>query len=149
VDHKSVQICQLQLAFRNSVDCVESTQVGLKSAESTLAAAASLLRKLTGEKSSWTAQAREHEHALATLPACAAVAAAFITYASCESEAIRLDLLSSWSEIDGLELPLGFSLQGFLSSESELLQWKEEGLQGDQVSCSPSQAACKVSFDSV
>lgn len=108
-------------------------QMGLRAAEATLAAAASLLSKLTGEKASWTAQSQEHNTALQTLPACAAVAAAFMTYAASEAEAVRLELLREWRGLEGLQLPADFSFQGFLSTESELLQWKAEGLQGDQV----------------
>lgn len=107
-------------------------QMSLRSAESTLAAAGSLLGKLNGEKVSWTSQSEEHAQALKTLPACAAVAAAFMTYTSCESEPIRQGMMHSWMLLDSLQLPVNFSFQTFLSSESELLQWKAEGLQGDQ-----------------
>lgn len=112
---------------------IHSTQVGLKAAEDTLTAASSLLDKLQGEKQSWTAQAADHTADLATLPACAAAAAAFVVYAAAESEAVRAALARDFAAVDGLQLPDSFSVASFLSSESEMLGWKAGGLPGDSV----------------
>jgi hypothetical protein len=108
-------------------------QMGLKKAVDTLSAAESLLEKLGGEKASWESQVHENSRALQRLPACAALAAAFVTYAPAESEESRARLMAGWRALDGIDLPQDFDVLRFLSSESELLQWKSQGLQGDRV----------------
>lgn len=108
-------------------------QYGLKKAEETLAAASSLLGKLSGEKDSWRAQAAEFQAALEHLPACSAVSAAFVVYAGAESEAVRARLLREWHGVPGAELPDGFTVEGFLSGERELAEWHSWGLPTDQV----------------
>jgi dynein heavy chain 2, cytosolic len=108
-------------------------QMGLKKAMDTLSAAESLLGKLAGEKANWESQACENSQALQSLPGCSALAAAFVTYAPAESEGTRARLMASWRALDGMDVVPTFDVLRFLSSESELLQWKCEGLQGDQV----------------
>lgn len=115
--------------------------MGLKQAEETLATAASLLGKLAGEKTSWVAQAEAGRASLRRLPACAALAAAFVTYAASESEAARGGLMREWRAIEGLDAPEDFSVPAFLSSEREQLAWKGQGLPGDQV-----RTACGLSL---
>ena len=108
-------------------------QVGLKREEDTLAAAASLLDKLAGEKASWVSQADAGRASLQQLPASAALAAAFVTYAASESEAARRGLMREWRGVAGLNVPEAFSVPEFLTSERERVAWKSQGLPGDQV----------------
>lgn len=112
---------------------VQPLQVGLKSAEDTLAAAENLLSKLRGEQESWHEQVLSNTAALESLPACALVASAFIVYAAGETEAVRRKLLEAWRCIEGLSLPEDFLFAGFLGSETDFMQWRGQGLAGDKV----------------
>lgn len=108
-------------------------QYGLKKAEETLEAASSLLAKLSGEKDSWRQQVDNFQEALHHLPACSAVAAAFIVYAAAESEGVRSQLMREWRSATGIDLPTVFTVEGFLSGERELAEWHSWGLPSDQV----------------
>ncbi len=68
---------------------------------------------------------------LKELPLRALLASAFITYMSAASEDVRSSCLHSW--MDSLEVS-GFDLRRFLSTESEQLIWKGEGLPSDDLS---------------
>uniref|UniRef100_A0A8C5PRQ6 Dynein cytoplasmic 2 heavy chain 1 n=1 Tax=Leptobrachium leishanense TaxID=445787 RepID=A0A8C5PRQ6_9ANUR len=68
---------------------------------------------------------------LNTLPKRAQLAAAFITYISAAPEDQRKDSLDQWMKSVGLET---FDLRRFLSTESEQLIWKSEGLPSDELS---------------
>jgi hypothetical protein len=61
----------------------------------------------------------------------ALLASAFITYMSSAPEDVRHDCLESWMEFVGVT---GFDLRHFLSTESEQLIWKGEGLPSDDLS---------------
>jgi dynein heavy chain 2 len=61
----------------------------------------------------------------------ALLAAAFITYLSAAPEDVRRNCLTSWMETTGVQ---GFDLRQFLSTESEQLIWKSEGLPSDDLS---------------
>lgn len=68
---------------------------------------------------------------LKELPMRALLAAAFITYMASAPEDVRQESLRSWSESLGVQ---GFDLRRFLSTESEQLIWKSEGLPSDDLS---------------
>ncbi|KAG8584671.1 hypothetical protein GDO81_004716 [Engystomops pustulosus] len=68
---------------------------------------------------------------LNTLPKRAQLAAAFITYISAAPEDQRKDSIDQWMKSVGLET---FDLRRFLSTESEQLIWKSEGLPSDELS---------------
>lgn len=108
-------------------------QIGLKKAESTLAAASSLLSKLTGEKASWQQQADLLSQALLTLPATSVIAAAYIVYAAAVPENVRTELVRAWRSVEGLDTQDTFSLPQFLSKGGELTEWRAWGLPSDQV----------------
>ena len=108
-------------------------QIGLKKAESTLAAASSLLSKLAGEKASWQQQADVLTQALPGLPASSVMAAACVVYATAVPEDIRMELMRAWRSIVGMESREAFSLPQFLSKGGELSEWAAWGLPTDQV----------------
>ena len=68
---------------------------------------------------------------LAELPQRALLAAAFVTYMSSAPEDIRHQCLKNWMEVVGVD---SFELRRFLSTESEQLIWKSEGLPSDDLS---------------
>ena len=68
---------------------------------------------------------------LQTLPKRALLASAFITYMSSAPEDVRHSCLNGWMEFVGVT---DFNLFSFLSTESEQLIWKGEGLPSDDLS---------------
>ena len=68
---------------------------------------------------------------LKELPLRALLASAFITYMSSAPEDVRHQCLETWKEYVGVRL---FDLRRFLSTESEQLIWKGEGLPSDDLS---------------
>ena len=99
--------------------------------EETIATAENLVSKLEGEHRRWSDQVGELDEELKQLPWKSLLAAAFITYLSQSSEDERRSRLAEWLEHTGLE---SFNLRQFLSTESEQLKWKAEGLPSDDVS---------------
>ena len=59
------------------------------------------------------------------------VAAGFITYLGNAPEDVRRATLQVWCEATGLQ---GFDFRRFMSTESEQLVWKSEGLPSDDLS---------------
>ena len=73
----------------------------------------------------------ELDSELKELPLRALLAAAFITYMSAAPEDVRQESMNSWMEQVGVH---SFELRRFLSTESEQLIWKSEGLPSDELS---------------
>jgi dynein heavy chain 2 len=96
-----------------------------------IAAAENLVGKLEGEYKRWSAQVGELTKELEQLPRRAVLAAGFITYLSQAPEDQRRSKLSDWVSSIGVD---NFNLRRFLSSESEQLAWKGEGLPSDDLS---------------
>ena len=65
------------------------------------------------------------------LPGRSQLAAGFISYLGGQSEDARRSYLKKWCEITNIE---DFDLKKFLSSESQMLVWKGEGLPSDNLS---------------
>ena len=65
------------------------------------------------------------------LPRRALLAAACITYLPVTPEDVRYRKMKEWMDIVGVQQ---FYLRRFLSTESEQLQWKAEGLPSDELS---------------
>lgn len=66
------------------------------------------------------------------LPLNSLMAAAFVTYLPSHAESVRAEHLRAWARI--LKLDGAFDLKSFLSSESEMLEWKAQGLPADDLS---------------
>ena len=106
-------------------------RIEVEKEEEIIAAAQNLVGKLEGEHKRWSSQVGELSQELEQLPRRAILAAGFITYLSQAPEDERRRRLSDWQECVGLEL---FDLRHFLSTESEQLEWKGEGLPSDDLS---------------
>ena len=79
---------------------------------------------------------------LEQLPRRAQLAAGFITYLSSAPEDVRKATMSKWCEAAGLQ---GFDFRRFMSTESEQLGWKAEGLPSDDLSMENALVILKVS----
>ncbi|XP_065833043.1 cytoplasmic dynein 2 heavy chain 1-like isoform X2 [Oscarella lobularis] len=106
-------------------------RVELEKAQETIAAAETLVGKLKGEHKRWSGQVLELTAELEHLPERALLAAGFITYLGAAPEDLRRRKVELWKQT--LEVD-EFDLKRFLSTESELLCWKAEGLPSDDLS---------------
>ena len=96
-----------------------------------ISAAENLVGKLEGEHKRWSSQVGELTKELERLPSKAILAAGFIVYLSQAPEDVRRKMLKDW--MTKIEVN-DFNLRKFLSSESEQLVWKSEGLPSDDLS---------------
>ena len=69
---------------------------------------------------------------LKMLPKLSLLSAGFITYLAGQSEDKRLEYINQWKEI--LKVDDKFDVRKFLSTESEQLIWKSQGLPSDELS---------------
>lgn len=122
---------ELKERFAKTTGEAESLKVSLAHTTEVLSAAQELLGKLSGERSRWEDQVKGLNENLRALPFHALLAAAFITYLGGFPEDIRTQVMKSWTEKMGIR---DFDFRTFLSSESELLKWKAEGLPADDLS---------------
>lgn len=106
-------------------------KIELEKEEETIVAAENLVGKLEGEHERWSDQINNLTNELEELPQRTILAAGFISYLSQAPEDERRSMLSDWLQFVGLS---SFDLRQFLSSESEQLVWKGEGLPSDELS---------------
>eukprot|EP01116_Phalansterium_solitarium_P024802 TRINITY_DN91_c0_g1_i1.p1 TRINITY_DN91_c0_g1~~TRINITY_DN91_c0_g1_i1.p1 ORF type:complete len:4098 (+),score=2051.07 TRINITY_DN91_c0_g1_i1:208-12501(+) len=106
-------------------------KVELDRAEGILESAQSLFGKLGGEKQRWDQTVNEISKNLQLLPASALMAAGFVTYLGHTPEDLRRQMLSEWAAM--LAVP-DWVFTRFMSTESELLTFKAQGLPGDDLS---------------
>lgn len=118
--------------FNKKCSVAEKLRAKLEQAEQELNKAQDLLSKLSEEKTRWAKEANSIREINATVPKGAIVASAFIAYLGKEPEDVRQHYLSLWCSRFGL--PETFKVSCFLRSEGELLQFKAEGLPGDDLS---------------
>uniref|UniRef100_A0A7S1KS08 Cytoplasmic dynein 2 heavy chain 1 n=1 Tax=Percolomonas cosmopolitus TaxID=63605 RepID=A0A7S1KS08_9EUKA len=121
----------LQDAFAQNTAEAAQLQVGLEEAEKTLHAAENLLNKLGGEKIRWEGQVKEASEIIRNLPKHVLIASAFVTYLGGKPEDVRHKYIESWKEFLKVD---HFDLKEFMSTESEMLKYKAEGLPGDSLS---------------
>jgi dynein heavy chain 2 len=105
---------------------------GLDKANEVLTNAQSLIGKLGGEKGRWEAQVASIGKELQSLPNNALMAAGFATYLGSTPEDLRKSMVQDWAK--QFQLPAEWSFRSFMSTESELLVLKAEGLPADDLS---------------
>ncbi|XP_075448514.1 cytoplasmic dynein 2 heavy chain 1 isoform X2 [Ascaphus truei] len=125
------RVSELKEKFQRRTTEAAKLEADLTRAQEIIQAAELLVHQLDGENKRWNTQVVEITEDLNTLPKRAQLAAAFITYISAAPEDQRKDSLDQWMKSIGLET---FDLRRFLSTESEHLIWKSEGLPSDELS---------------
>ncbi|XP_069495113.1 cytoplasmic dynein 2 heavy chain 1 isoform X2 [Ambystoma mexicanum] len=125
------KVADLKEKFQSRTTEAAKLEAELTKAQEIIQAAEILIRQLDGEHKRWNTQVAEMTNELDTLPKRAQLAAAFITYISAAPEDQRKASLEEWKTSAGLE---AFDLRRFLSTESEQLIWKSEGLPSDDLS---------------
>ncbi|KAF5224191.1 hypothetical protein ECC02_002777 [Trypanosoma cruzi] len=131
---KQIDVAVEKLREEFSKKCKEAERLKdvLEKAEKELSKACELLEKLGSEKTRWAQDAEKIETDNRLLPRRALLSAAFMTYIAKETEDVRQRYFKQWS--DRLNFPSAVTVTGFMRSESDLLQWKSEGLPRDDLS---------------
>ncbi|XP_067663541.1 cytoplasmic dynein 2 heavy chain 1-like isoform X1 [Haliotis asinina] len=128
VDNK---VAQLRNRFETLTKEAAELKIKLDKENETIQAAETLVSKLDGEYQRWNTQVGGLSTVLSELPKRAMLASAFITYMSSAPEDVRKETLQGWMDTIGVK---EFDLRRFLSTESEQLIWKGEGLPSDDLS---------------
>ena len=103
----------------------------LNKTKKTLTAAEELLGKLKDEKERWGHQMQDLDAQMRQLPMTLLMASSFITYLGAMPEDTRLRMTNLWCK--RLDLP-DFRFMLMMSTETERLEWKAQGLPGDDLS---------------
>lgn len=125
------EVQKLKERFGKTTAEAETLKLALAKTSEILASAQLLLGKLSGERARWEGQVKTLSQGLDALTYNAMLAAAFTAYLGGCPEDQRRACLVEWQEKVGLK---DFEYMSFMSSESELLQWKQEGLPSDNLS---------------
>ena len=125
------EVKQLNQTFRKTTEEAQVLKIELKKTEGVLNAARNLVEKLSGERDRWQVQVGDLNKEMAAIPYNALLAAGFVTYLGGLPEDERSSLLQRWKELAGVD---DFDFRGFMSTESEMLQYKADGLPGDLLS---------------
>ncbi|PAA68244.1 hypothetical protein BOX15_Mlig013490g1 [Macrostomum lignano] len=129
VDNK---VAGLKDKFQKFSTDAAKLKVDLDKANETIQAAENLVSKLDGEHQRWNQQMQSMDSELDELPVRSLLAAAFICYMPAAPEDQRLSQVKTW--LSATEISDHFDLRRFLTSESEQLIWKSEGLPSDDLS---------------
>ncbi|CAJ1327577.1 unnamed protein product [Effrenium voratum] len=136
-------VARLQEDFGARTREAEALRVDLERATTTLEKADSLMTKMSGEKDRWELQVGEIQRDAALLSTHTCLSAAYCTYLGHFSEDIRPHgggggagqfhekAHHQWTESRGITT---FDFLRIMSSESELLTWKAQGLSADRLS---------------
>ncbi|CCW60917.1 unnamed protein product [Phytomonas sp. EM1] len=141
---KKIDKCVGQLRENFSKKCKEAERLRekLKTAEGELERAEELLEKLSDEKTRWAQDIASLRMATESMPKRALISAAFMTYIPHTIEEVRQRYLRQWAERLGLmssneegeTAAVDVRCIDFLRTESEILQYKSEGLPDDELS---------------
>ena len=125
------RVTALKSKFGEHTREAEKLRARLMMAEGTLAKAQNLLAKLSDEQARWQDQVKELRLELAALPRQLLLAAGFLTYLPRCPEDAREAATDAWK----LHVEVAnFSFKHLLSTESQLLAWKQLGLPDDPLS---------------
>jgi dynein heavy chain 2 len=126
-----VRVIRLKTEFGDRTSEAERLKRNLAIAGSTLDKAENLIGQLGGEQARWKSQAKQLRTDLTKLPMKILLCAGFTTYLAKTPEDIRVIMINKWQEITSLK---GFNFKRVMSTESQLLQWKNIGLPSDDLS---------------
>jgi len=119
------------VTFGKTTAEAEKLKLDLQAAEEKIQKASVLLDKLAAESGRWNSSIEEIKKGTVLAPAFSVLAASFITYLPKKDEGERAEKVAAWKKLLGIG---SFNLIGFLSSESEILEFVSEGLPSDQLS---------------
>ena len=131
LDVVETEVSEMRCRFDKRTTEASRLAIELDQATETITAAENLVGKLVGEHTRWSAQVGVFHREMTELPLYSQLAASFITYLGPSPEDVRVNHVQQWSKEVGVD---GFDLARFLSTESEQLLWKAEGLPSDMLS---------------
>ncbi|KAJ3088912.1 Cytoplasmic dynein 2 heavy chain 1 [Quaeritorhiza haematococci] len=124
-------VAALRDDFGHKTREVEVLRASLDKSTQIIKTAQGLLEKLSGEGKRWSVQAKGIQDSVSNLPTSILLASGFINYLGGASEDIRAKLTNDWKKGIGLA---DFNFLQTMSTESEQLVWKQEGLPSDTLS---------------
>ncbi|KAJ3146349.1 Cytoplasmic dynein 2 heavy chain 1 [Geranomyces michiganensis] len=125
------KVAALKEDFGGRTREAETLRANLEKAKATISSAQGLLGKLSGEGKRWATQAQEIKQSLESLPYNSLLASAFVTYLAAAPEDGRTTATREWQAITGVK---EFEFRDVMSTESEQLVWKSQGLPADALS---------------
>eukprot|EP01135_Chromosphaera_perkinsii_P005308 Nk52_evm1s338 gene=Nk52_evmTU1s338 len=131
LDTVDSRIAEHKARFAKRTSEAEQLKQGLDKEMGILVAAESLLGQLVGEKERWDVQVKELTTEIKNVPNQALMAAAFCTYLPQNAEDVRAEYIEKWCQILDLD---SFAFRAFMTTESQVLKWKAEGLPSDDLS---------------
>ncbi len=135
-DLEKIDSAVRDLTSRYGVVTAEGARLQLEyeKSQSVIASAEGLISKLDGERQRWAAQAAFIKANIASLPVKSLLAAAFVCYLGDATEDVREATVDQWAAAAQLPEGAKFDFLAFMSTESEQLSWKAEGLPSDRLS---------------
>ena len=125
------QVNTLKVKFASTTGEAAILKDELNKIQLTLNNAQSLLDKLSGERNRWSDQCTTLANSLNTIIYSAILGAAAVTLLPAQSEDIRAQLLEQWKLLCNQPT---FDIQSFLSSETQILTHRANGLPSDNLS---------------
>jgi len=125
------EVAKLREEFEARTREAEVLKVDLERATTTLQKANHLTGKMSGEKERWQQQVADIKRDAELLSTHTVLAAAYCTYLGHFSEDVRGEAQAQWLQATNMD---GFDFLRIMSSESELLTWKSQGLSADRLS---------------
>jgi dynein heavy chain 2 len=124
-------VAALREDFGSKTRDAETLRANLQKASEVIKNSSKLLDKLSGEGKRWKAQVKDINNSLECLPRNALLASAFITYLTASSEDNRQKFVDEWKRNVQVD---EFDFRSIMSTESEQLLWKSQGLPSDLLS---------------
>jgi dynein heavy chain 2 len=124
-------VAQLRQDFEARTSEAQMLRIDLERANATLQKANNMLQKMSGEKGRWQQQVQDIKRDAEQLTTYTVLASAYSTYLGHFPEDVRHKANKDWTEKRGID---GFDFLRMMSSESELLTWKSQGLSADRLS---------------
>ena len=87
-----------------------------------------MLSQLSGENDRWKLQVKSLELEMSLVPVRSLISSAYLTYMGSQNETIREKTLMEWNSALKIQ---DYNFRTFLSSETQMLTWKKEGLPAD------------------
>ncbi|PWV12257.1 putative dynein heavy chain [Trypanosoma cruzi] len=131
------EVKKLEVALQLNIDEKTRLMAEAKETQMKLNRARIIVDGLEGERDRWTESIARYEAALGNLTGDTLLACGFLCYSGAFTAEYRLKLWHSWiKEIKRLQIPMtkGFDFVDFLADPTEVRDWQQAGLPGDDFS---------------
>ncbi|RNF10287.1 1-beta dynein [Trypanosoma rangeli] len=131
------EVKKLEIALQLNIDEKTRLMAEAKETQAKLNRACIIVDGLEGERDRWTESIARYEAALGNLVGDTLLACGFLCYSGAFTAEYRLKLWHSWiKEIKRMQIPMtqGFDFVDFLADPTEVRDWQQAGLPGDDFS---------------